>query len=83
MIFDRNDTREDKDEIEEWSAWDYEKHGLLIKDQGNSTKTTTYPRRQYRAGKSSGLSVLLNPDLDEYFCTSSDSQGFRVRAYFS
>lgn len=71
----RNDNREDRDEIDEWSAWDYEKHGLLIQD---AEKTKTYPRRQSRAGKSSGLSVLLNPDLDDYFCTSSDSQGFRV-----
>ncbi|XP_035705890.1 pickpocket protein 28-like isoform X2 [Folsomia candida] len=70
------DDREDKTEIAEWSAWDYENDGLLIRDSEKLSRT--YPRRQYRAGRSSGLSVLLNPDLDDYFCTSSDSQGFRL-----
>lgn len=42
----------------------------------------TFPRRQLKAGKTSGLSILLNPDLHEYFCTSSDSQGFRVKWIF-
>jgi hypothetical protein len=71
----RNDTREDPEEIAEWSAWDFEKEGFLASTSG---PIRTFPRRQKRAGKSSGLSVLLNPDLHEYFCTSSDSQGFRV-----
>jgi len=31
-----------------------------------------------QAGKPFGLSFLLNPALDEYFCTSSYSKGFRV-----
>ena len=36
------------------------------------------PRQQLRSGKSFGLSVLLDPDLDDYFCTNTDSMGFQV-----
>lgn len=79
----RNDSRDDPKEVSEWSVWDIENNGLL--DDGDETQDRgherTYPRRQLKAGKTSGLSILLNPQLNEYFCTSSDSQGFRVKAY--
>lgn len=37
-----------------------------------------FPRRQRRPGKSTGLSMLLNPDKEGYFCTNTDSVGFMV-----
>jgi len=42
-----------------------------------------YPRRQFRPGKSSGLSVLLDPDMESYFCTNTDSAGFMVSCIFA
>lgn len=33
-------------------------------------------------GKSYGLSFLLNPNLEEYFCTTSDSTGFRLQTHW-
>lgn len=70
----------DAKEISAWSKWDIVKNGLLLDNKHyDPSKTPPFPRRQNRAGKSSGLSVLLNPDLQEYFCTSSDSHGFQVR----
>lgn len=55
----------------------------LEKEEDDAKKESDYkeetPRKQKVPGKSFGLSILLNPDLDEYFCTTSDSVGFRVR----
>jgi len=39
-----------------------------------------YPRRQFRPGETSGLSILLDPNLESYFCTNSDSAGFKVHS---
>ncbi len=57
--------------------------GLLEADEITTKTKNKYPRRQTRAGKVSGLSFLLDPDLDEYFCTSSDSTGFRLVTHLS
>ncbi|XP_035702813.1 pickpocket protein 28-like [Folsomia candida] len=87
-----NEGKYDAKEIAGWAKWDIEKNGLLVDDEERSehshsatetprhhySKPMPFPRRQKRAGKSSGLSVLLNPDLEEYFCTSSDSHGFQL-----
>jgi hypothetical protein len=76
-----SEKRYKEEELIEWSKWDLEKNGLLINAKPGDEEYKTeqkFPRRQNRAGKSSGLSVLLNPDLHEYFCTSSDSHGFQV-----
>ena len=43
-------------------------------------KSDEYPRKQKQAGQSHALSLLLFPDLDNYFCTATDSTGFRVKA---
>lgn len=40
------------------------------------TINRSHPYRQKYPGRSAGLSLLLNPDLDEYFCTNTDSEGF-------
>lgn len=36
------------------------------------------PRRNPGAGVHMGLSIVLNADLDEYFCSSTNSYGFKV-----
>jgi len=38
-----------------------------------------YLHRQIYAGRSSGLSILVFADLDEYNCTNTDSEGFTVQ----
>lgn len=77
MVWTRNDSRDDEKEILEWQEWNKESatdvDGILLKGYKGS-----FPRRQMESGKSFGLSLLLNPRLEEYFCTSSDSTGFRV-----
>ncbi len=40
------------------------------------TINRTVPYRQRYPGRSAGLSILLDPDMDEYFCTNTDSEGF-------
>lgn len=37
----------------------------------------TFPRRQITPGLPYGLSILLDANIDDYFCPSSDSEGFR------
>lgn len=46
--------------------------------KGDLSSRKKFPRVQNRAGKVSGLAFLVDPDLEEYFCTASDSTGFRV-----
>jgi len=60
--------------VKKWSEWDLSTDGFIL-PVGSKQK---YPLRQKRAGKVSGLAFLADPALDEYFCTSSDSTGFRV-----
>jgi len=76
--FDRynfsDDKRDDEKEIHQWEQWDIDDDGFLLPKNYDYD----FPRRQKQAGKSFGLSFVLNPALDEYICTSSDSKGFRV-----
>ena len=66
--------------MRQWENWNLDRDGLLITEEKDENGIfREFPRRQKRAGKSFGLSILLDPDLDEYFCTTSDSIGFRVR----
>ncbi|XP_019890715.1 pickpocket protein 28 [Musca domestica] len=37
-----------------------------------------YPRPTYGTGISLGVSVMLNADVDEYYCSSSSGAGFKV-----
>lgn len=59
-------------ELFEWMKWNFTKTGFKL------DPTMNRPRRQTRAGIPSGLSVLLDPHLDSYYCPSTDSEGFRV-----
>ncbi len=79
-LLSRNDSRENEEEIRQWGKWDIDKDGLLI--SSSAKDKVIYPRRQMKAGLTSGLSFLLNVDSAEYYCTSSDSVGFRVNNYF-
>lgn len=70
----RNVKGETADEIRQWEKWNLETEGVLL----SNTPDQEFPRRQMKAGRTNGLSFLLNVNLKEYFCTSSDSVGFRV-----
>lgn len=70
-----DDARDNPKDIDDWKSWNLRKDGLIIEGLKDAKK---FPRRQNRAGKVSGLAFLVLPDLEEYFCTSSDSTGFRV-----
>jgi hypothetical protein len=84
----RNDSTGDRIQFDEWSELDLDADKLILVEEDQDLKDIMdfeeyrrrpkYPRRQMRPGKSSGLSVLLDPDLDSYFCTNTDSMGFMV-----
>lgn len=57
------------EDLQEWGLWNYEEH-YVMHDQ-----SLKKPWRQKRAGAAYGLSVLLDPNMDEYFCPVSDSEG--------
>ncbi|CAL8093922.1 unnamed protein product [Orchesella dallaii] len=75
----RNDSRDDPLEIEQWQSWDIDSDGMLF--SSTAPYTNQFPRRQMKAGLTSGLSVLLNVNSKEYYCTSSDSIGFRMTTH--
>ena len=75
-FYSRNDSRDDEAEVAEWAKWNVENDGFIF--SGEKANRRRYPRRQGRTGKTYGLSILLDPNLDEYFCTTSDAMGFRV-----
>lgn len=59
-----NDTRDDPETVEQWAQWDQ------VEDWGffDASDEMEYPRRQLKAGKTSGLSMMVVPELEEYFC---------------
>ncbi|CAL8109935.1 unnamed protein product [Orchesella dallaii] len=69
-----NDTRDDKKTVEAWAAWDQEEDWGFTHASSEQFK---YPRRQLKAGKASGLSILLDPALDEYFCEQAYRYGVK------
>jgi len=44
----------------------------------NMPKDVT-PQRSHGIGLSYGLSLVLDVEIDEYYCSSTDSAGFKVR----
>ena len=79
------------DEAEEkrWSGWEPEEgyedkedihheipHGV---DVDEALKDEDLPRRSLSPGLHSGLTLLLNVEKDEYYCSGTESAGFKVR----
>lgn len=44
----------------------------------NGSRDTTYPRASAGPGSHMGLSVILEAGLDDYYCSSGNSAGFKV-----
>lgn len=42
------------------------------------SRRTTYPRPGASAGSHMGLTVILDAGLDDYYCSSGNSAGFKV-----
>lgn len=61
-----------KKEIEEWKRWDYDTYGYIL------SPDLIFPYRQRRAGTTDGLSLLIDPDVDENFCPCTDSEGLKI-----
>ncbi|CAL8072488.1 unnamed protein product [Orchesella dallaii] len=77
----RNDSRDDPQVVKDWhDVNEATGHNVLLPaiEKDKNVPTPKYPYRQVYHGRSSGLSVLLDPDLDEYFCQNTDSDGFVI-----
>ncbi|XP_021957283.1 pickpocket protein 28 [Folsomia candida] len=85
----KNDSRDDKVRIEEWESLQLDTDNIILDEEGvfeheyrhKFGTLPKFPQRQRRPGKTTGLSVLLNPDDESYFCTSTDSVGFMALAH--
>jgi len=71
-------------EERDWKTFDTDKHLRVEEHYGeNLNQRRDYPRRQSKAGQRSGLSFLVNPEPDEYYCSGNSAFGFRVELLFS
>ncbi|OXA47207.1 Pickpocket protein 28 [Folsomia candida] len=84
-----NDIRDDKVRITDWDSLNLDTDNMILDNEftfeteykqiyGNLPK---FPRRQRRPGKKTGLSILLDAEMDDYFCASTDSVGFMALAH--
>jgi len=77
--------------IPDWEALNLNSNNMILTEEEADkpnpdphVKTgPKYPRRQFLPGKTSGLSILLDPDMESYFCTNSDSAGFKVHSFIA
>lgn len=46
---------------------------------GSYDRKTTYPRPAAGSGSHMGLFVTLNAELKDYYCSSTNSKGFKVK----
>ena len=80
----------DKTEVERWLEWKPEKGYFKKEDIANEIPNITaddgafkyekLPRRSVAPGVLAGLTLLLNVDKEEYYC--SGTTGFRARITF-
>ncbi|XP_035711213.1 pickpocket protein 28 [Folsomia candida] len=85
----RNDSRDNQERIDEWDSLDLDTDNIILDEDGVFESNyrekfgtrPKYPYRQSRPGKTTGLSVLLDPDEEGYFCTNTDSVGFMALAH--
>ncbi|OXA61991.1 Pickpocket protein 28 [Folsomia candida] len=85
----RNDSRDNQTRINDWESLNLDTDNMILDEEGafeNEYRQKfgtlpRFPRRQRRPGKSTGLSMLLNPDKEGYFCTNTDSVGFMAVAH--
>ncbi|CAL8109590.1 unnamed protein product [Orchesella dallaii] len=61
-----------QEELKNWSTWDYDVDGFFLQN-----KSRPHPFRQKRAGMPYGLSILVDANLDDWYCPISDAEGFR------
>ncbi|XP_035708133.1 LOW QUALITY PROTEIN: pickpocket protein 28-like [Folsomia candida] len=85
----RNDSRDDPTRIEDWKSLNLDTDNMILEEEGsfeNEYVQRFGNDRNSRTGnadlgKQRGLSVLLNPDEESYFCTNTDSVGFMALAH--
>jgi hypothetical protein len=52
---------------------------ILNSDVPVKVESSRYLKYQSKAGQTAGLSFILNPELNETFCSSHNGYGFRVK----
>ena len=77
--------------IERWSKWNVKdgySERAKVPDYDNPEETEKnlqnepLPRRAIAAGLMAGLTIVLNVEKEEYYCSGSESVGFKVKVHF-
>ena len=77
----------DEEVVKKWSKWNVhsgysEKAGHPENHHGDDVeeilKNESLPRRVIAAGLHAGLTVILNVEKDEYYCSGAESIGWKV-----
>lgn len=68
------DDREDPKIVKEWERANLKYDNLMF----TSDEQTNVPYRQQFPGRQAGLSVVLDPDIRNYKCTNTDSEGYML-----
>ena len=85
-----NDTHIDENEVKRWSNWNvkdgYSKPGEHPEihhgdDIEEIFKDEPLPRRVIAAGLHAGLTVVLNVEKEEYYCSGAESIGWKVSLF--
>ena len=84
-ISDRNYRDESRETIQAWQESKISNDMQLIPEDelidDLERPDRRFPLRANDAGQSRGLSVLLNPGLDQYFCSAADYDGLRISTH--
>lgn len=64
----RHDSRENPERVRKWKEADLNYDNLMFNHK--TKRDRKVPLRQLYPGKEGGLSVFLDADLSEYFCTN-------------
>lgn len=68
-------SKDEHDRVRQWQAMNANMDNLILWD-AKQPNPYDHPRRQQYPGKGAGLSILLDPDIDEHYCSIIGSEGF-------
>ena len=64
----------DEKEAKRWSQWNPQDGYTNLDDENNSS----LPRRAISPGLHAGLTLVMNVEREEYYCSGTESVGFKV-----
>ncbi len=66
---------DDYERVLQWREMNANMDNLIL-DDTEQPNLNEHPKRQQYPGRGAGLSILLDPDIDEHYCSTVGSEGF-------